>query len=389
MRMHIKAWWAIFLLCLVLALPAASDMVMFDAVSLPVQGLAPQTVAIADFNGDRIPDLAVAYLRCDPGKPELDPLRCPEGDRSGRLALFAGAGRGAFRALERRFVVGESPKASATGDFNGDGIKDIVVANFGLGTRGSLSVLLGDGRGGFSTRTIRLDGNASALSVGDFNGDKHQDIVVALTNLREVALLLGDGRGNFSEGTFGVAGSPLSLASGDFNRDKNLDVATANLSKTESISILLGDGKGGLKLLRPMGLGDAPFDVVASDFNSDGLLDLATSHAAAADSVFVLLGDGRGNFKQIGSFPAGEDPIALATVDFNGDGKQDVVAVNGIRDSISILLGDGTGRLGAATSFPVGKTPVAVSVADLNGDGKPDIVTANQGSHDVSILLNK
>ncbi len=392
----------------------------------PIQGLSPSALAVADFNEDGLLDLAVAYLRCDGQQPQLDPRGCPQEERAGRVVVFFSQGvlgrdRWSFSEKAQRLVVGDFPRSLAAGDLNNDGHVDLIVGNFGSGPKGSLSIFLNDGQGTFRSRPVfSLDANPKDIALGDFNNDGILDIIVAFIGTRRVAILLGDGTGDFAyPDEYQVGNAPQALAIGDFNNDGFLDAATANLSQSQSISILLNDKRGGFGAFtaaRHIPIDDAPFDIVAADFNRDGYLDLATSHAAATDSVMVWLGDGQGNFRLFGRFEAGSDPSALAVADFNGDGLLDIAATNGGSNSITMLFGNGQGRLdnlvllvnnsnvrvGAGGSqgepigqlieklaFPTGATPIAVVAAQLNRDRLADLIVANQTSNDISILLSR
>jgi hypothetical protein len=365
----------------------------------PIQGLSPSALAVADFNEDGLPDLAVAYLRCDSQQPQLDPLNCPQEERAGRVVVFFGQGaleqdRWSFSEKVQRLVVGDFPRSLASGDLNNDGHVDLVVGNFGSSSTGSLSIFLNDGQGTFRSRPVfSLEANPKDLALGDFNNDGILDVIVTFLNTRQVAILRGDGKGGFAyPDKYQVGNAPQAVAVGDFNGDGFLDAATANLSQSQSISILLNDKRGGFGAFttaRHISIDDAPFDIVAADFNRDGLLDLATSHAAATDSVMVWLGDGQGNFQLFERFEAGSDPSALAVADFNGDGFLDVAATNGVNNSITILFGDGQGQLVDKVALPVGATPIAVVAAQLNRDRLADLIVANQTSNDISILLSR
>jgi hypothetical protein len=392
----------------------------------PIQGLSPSALAVADFNEDGLPDLAVAYLRCDSQQRQLDPRDCPQDERNGRVVVFLSQGvlgrdRWSFSEKVQRLVVGDFPRSLVAGDLNNDGHSDLIVGNFGSGPKGSLSIFLNDGQGTFRSRPVfSLEANPKDLALGDFNNDGILDVIVAFIGTRRVAILLGDGKGDFAyPDEYQVGNAPQAVAVGDFNGDGFLDAAAANLSQSQSISILLNDKRGGFGAFtaaRHISIDDAPFDIVAADFNRDGLLDLVTSHAAATDSVMIWLGDGRGNFQPFGRFEAGSDPSALAVADFNGDGFLDVAATNGGSNSITMLFGDGQGRLenfvllvnngnirvGVGgrqddpvgqlmdkVALPVGATPIAVVAAQLNRDRLADLIVANQTSNDISILLSR
>src|SRR5262245_29299306 len=77
----------------------------------------------------------------------------------------------------------------------------------------------------------------------------------------------------------------------------------------------------------PYAAGDAPRSVAVGDFNGDGLPDLAVANQFS-DTVSVLLGDGKGTFAGAVNYAAGNGPISVAVGDFNGDGKQDLATAN-------------------------------------------------------------
>lgn len=80
-------------------------------------------------------------------------------------------------------------------------------------------MLLGDGRGGFIPQSAVFIGNApSSLAVGDFNGDQIVDLAVANANSSSVSVLLGDGLGSFPVQIPIFIGTPSnSVAIGDAN----------------------------------------------------------------------------------------------------------------------------------------------------------------------------
>jgi len=100
-------------------------------------------------------------------------------------------------------------------------------------------VLLGKGDGTFPvTEHYPAGGIPYSVAVGDFNGDGMADLAVA-DNGGGVSVLLGNGDGTFQPAvSFGAGSGPNSLAVGDFNGDGRADLAVADYSG--GVSVLLG-----------------------------------------------------------------------------------------------------------------------------------------------------
>ena len=136
----------------------------------------------------------------------------------------------------------------AVADFNGDGKLDLVTANYG--DNFSVSVLLGDGTGGFTAApgSPFMAGSApGSVAVGDFNGDGKPDLAVAHNSSNNVTVLLGNGSGGFTAAPgspFPAGSGPDSVAVGDFNGDGKPDLAIANYIDS-TVTVLLGNGAGG------------------------------------------------------------------------------------------------------------------------------------------------
>src|SRR5262249_37539872 len=153
------------------------------------------------------------------------------------------------------------------------------------------------------------------------------DLIIA-RGRRRVEVLLGQGRGQFGAPTgYDVGDNPQYPVIRDFNRDSKLDVAVIN-RESNSISILLGDGAGGLMVAREIPAGeipirDAPKSYAVGDFNSDGKLDLIVKGKTAG--LALLAGDGAGGFSEtLTGIAADYTNPQFVAGDFDGDGALDL-----------------------------------------------------------------
>ena len=349
-------------------------------------GTAPTSVAVGDFNGDGVPDLAVA----DSGDFNTN--------NGAGVSVLLGNGDGTFQPA-RAFAAGKHPVSVAAGDFNGDGIPDLAVANEGSYPNysdSSMSVLLGNGDGSFQTaRTLATGNKAAAVVVGDFTGDGILDLAVANENSNDVSVFLGNGDGSFQTARrFAAGANPAALAVADFNRDGIPDLAVANLIPfSGTVSILAGNGDGSFQSPVQFAVGFAPDAVAVGDFNGDGLPDLAVANSAAfggTPSVSVLVGHGDGTFQTASTVRVGQVPTSVAVGDFNGDGIPDLAVATEIDNIVGVLVGNGDGTFRPPQNVPVGYSdtgPAAVAVGDFTGDGVLDLAVANSSDNSVSVVL--
>lgn len=287
-------------------------------------------------------------------------------------------------------TVGDRPTDVTGGDFNGDGHIDLAVANLGSN---NVSILLNNAGTGFLAPTNVSSGyEPRALVSGDFNSDGRADLATA--NLGDgmgtLSLLLGDGSGGFaapislsvsaysSSLTAAAFGSsPVSLAAADFNKDGNLDLAIAD-SAGDTL-VRLGNGNGTFQA--PTAL-NAPgqFSILAEDLNGDGAPDVITNG-------FVLLNDGTGNFPTATNFATDFQPTLVRTGDLNGDGILDLVTANESSNSVMVFSGRGDGSFQTPLRYIVGNKPGEIIVEDLDGNGTIDLAVSNLGSVHLSILF--
>jgi hypothetical protein len=359
----------------------------FQAPQSSLVGTFPYSLAVGDFNGDGYPDLVMADIRS--------------------VYIFLGNGDGTFK-VPVLYAANGFPLSVAVGDFYSQGTLDLALATASTST---VTIMHGHGDGAFAAARSYWSGGAllggSTIATGDFNGDGIPDLVVANSDSWCATILLGNGDGSFQAPQSYPAGSfPAAATVGDFNGDGILDIALSNISISfpgtpSTVSVLLGNGDGSFQapLASPAGYGPGP--LMAGDFNGDGKLDLVTANFAEfseprhppiilENGLRILLGNGDGTFQPPQAYPLSPNdssPQAVVAADFTGNGILDLAVPNLNANTVSLLLGNGDGTFQPAVNHPVGNSPQALTVGDFNGDGHLDMaVIAGEG---LTMLLGR
>jgi uncharacterized repeat protein (TIGR01451 family) len=238
-------------------------------------GVRSVSLAVGDFNGDVIDDVAVVNSQ---NNVAID---------VGTVMTFLGnpAGTDTFSAATPAQTLSAQIGATdiAFADFNG-GAKDLVVTN---SASSSITFLAGNGIGFNAPANIAAGAQLAFLDTAYLDAGTNRDIVATVRNSSPSAVrtLFGNGAGGFptqATTTAGTGATPQAVVAKDFDNDADVDVAVANGSP-ETVSVLANDGSGAYTIAPASpetGLGGAgalPYGLVSADFNGSGYNDLAVS----------------------------------------------------------------------------------------------------------------
>ncbi len=359
-----------------------------EEVNYDTGGFPWMTPLVADFNGGGLPDVMVS-------------------DDFFNMVYLQGYGDGTFRAapnysLPNSFDQFAWSYSVATGDFNGDGIPDVVAGQSNNDGSTGVVVYIGKGDGTFYPGVSY--GESAGLvyvAVADFNGDGKLDIAATDTQSGNVEILTGNGDGSFGIGlSLSTGGSgATNIVTGDFNHDGKADIAVANVG-SGSIGVLLGNGDASFApAVTYVTTGYFPQSITAADIDGDGYLDLAvtaTTDGPAAVGVFLANSDNSGTFKPVVYTTLDGTPEFVAFGDLDKSGKLDMAVTerNGsiYAGLIEVGLGSGDGTFGTLTAYPTSVQltespgPADIQIADINGDGNPDVVYLNAQFGTVGIM---
>jgi hypothetical protein len=336
--------------------------------------------AIGDFNGDGRPDYAVPA-------------------NSGSVFILLGKGDGTFTNGTTITTTSPfEPTSVVVGDFDGDGDQDLAVLS--ANGIGSVNIYLGHGDGTFGTaknfKVATSNSGSRLLAVGDFDEDGIQDLVATNSSLNNVSVLLGNGDGTFntavsySVNTSGNLGQqPWNVVVGDINQDGHLDLAVAS-DTAGSVSILQGRGDGTFRAAIYVTTGGQQVGSVSlADFDGDGYPDLATT-SAPDNTVYVLINNGHNTigFGTPKPYAMTGGPYYLTIGDFNRDGFPDIISANNGSNNVGVLLNsaNGNGTFGSATYYGVGAGSIFANAGDINGDDRVDLTAVTNNG--LSVLLS-
>jgi hypothetical protein len=281
-----------------------------------------------------------------------------------------------------------------TGDFNHDGIDDLIQ-----GSGGEVVIYLQQSDGGFSPDPILVpNGGWLYATPADLNGDGWMDFVVQdeIDNV-DVEINLHDGGFALTQFSLPDVGSQTRI--GDFDSDGRPDLAVCGHSFGV---VVLFDNGGPTSYRHPVALETPPelldagltaecYSLAVGDLNADGIPDIVALMAgcpasSCAPLIVTYLANGDGSFSAA-TLPSSCNKDAngrMAIADLDGDGLADFVC--GSSPGITIRFGIDGGQLGAEVTFDAGISSdydvSSVVVADFDGDGLLDVAATGASTED-------
>lgn len=339
-------------------LPGQGDGSLGPAMDyLPYELGSQQRFAVADFNGDRVPDILWANWNSVIER--------------GAASVLFGRGRAEY-ATALHYDIGERPVDAVTGDFDGDGRTDLaVLPDSGAGVR--LLSVRSDGQLESADFVPLEIGSRTDLARGDLDGNGRDDIIVVNALKSQVQVVLATGAGEWATPVaYPVRDQPEAVVVVDLDADGHLDLAVVS-PRANGITLLFGAGDGTFSPAPPMLMsGGRPTSIDAGDLNGDGLMDLVVANVDAG-TVSAFQSNGSGAFAPAQESFAGIAPRSVELGDFNGDGVLDCAVVNPAALQVSILMGSGTGGFAAPLVHPLPDRPDRLTTGDFDGDGRLDV----------------
>ena len=359
----------------------------------------PNSIAVADVNGDGVPDLLVATT-LDQGFVNNPGFA--------NVILGQKTTPGTYQTGVQYSTTGPDPSSIAVADLAGSGSLDLVIANFGSG---SVTVFMhGASAGTFQAGVdVTTGGVPNQVAVGSLskNGLGNPDVVIADASASGNVIVLFHDPANPGKFLAPVM-LPTSLttsavAIADLNGDGYPDIVAATYDANGNNGAVVvfyqsATSPGTFAAAATFPAGAQPQAVRVADLNGDALPDLVVANlgpgtdGTGAAGVSVLLQDpaNPGKFLAPVTYTTQSGAIDVAVGALTVAGTPDLVVANlgpAPTGSVSVLLHNpaSPGTFGAATNYPGFGQPLSVAIADLNGDGHPDIAVADGSSATVML----
>lgn len=233
----------------------------------------------------------------------------------------------------------------------------------------------------FPGKTIPIQANATAMDVGDYDGDGRVDCFLGLLTNNSVVVMRNLSGGDFAQAQvlFWTGGPPKDLRARDLNGDGRLDLFTSNSAASGTASIRLANSTGGFLAANSYPAGSWPSSCAVGNLNSDGVPDLLVGNSQST-FVSMFTGVATGTLVPKPSFELGSVQLDVALGEWNGDGISDLAAVRYFNGALLLVPSLSGGGFGSPVTKLVFDRPRSVLLSDLNQDGRDDAVVSVEGT---------
>jgi predicted phosphodiesterase len=330
-------------------------------------GPSPSGLNLMDVNGDGRLDLLI-------------------GNPFGDVLVLLGEGDGTFQPYRKT----DRSVALAVADLNGS--RAFIFADAGLDR-----VSVQYASGGNSVVGDRDQGLLApgAVQLADLDGNGIKDLIVANSGSNNVLVYPGldprQGRGQFGPSLNGhgffTGTNPAGITVADVTGDGRPDLIVANKGSND-VSVLINrpTPDGGFTFTQGprLKVGSGPVATVVQDINGDGIPDLLVSNSGS-NNVMLLPGRGGGFFSDQAPtvFPVGTNPGPIFVGDFNG--QPGLVAVNRGSNDLTLIT-NFNGRNPLFQTIATGGDQPAAAVQFTLSGGFDGLAVANNGSGSVALF---
>lgn len=339
-------------------------------------------LTLADFDGDKVDDIAVA----DNSRSRIDLLLSTKGpaDDEGSSGYGPNKRPSDQRMRIKHLPVNKEVVSLMAGDLNGDGKMDLAF----YGTPAELVVLYNEGEGRFSAPKRITTGEAvqsgSALAVGDLNRDGRADLALVTDDDVITVLQQPDGTLGRPERLPHTANKPGIMKLVDLDGDGGDDLAVLT-EEDEPIHVRFSRPGGRLGPEERFKI-DQPRAIAYGEMDGKPGQEVLTIEGQSGRARVYTLAEGAANDDErrgrLLYYPLPAGPAkgrSLAVGDLNGDGRADVVATDPANAQVVVFLQGEPGEgFDAGRTFPGLVGGAAARIADFDADGKAELVVLSE-----------